>query len=304
MQFVVLTDLIGTVVLPAAISLTVIMLVKTILQPPQQFADAIPLVMLAMVLLLPGFLILITTRKLIYVLYMFIYLLSLPVWNFLLPLYAFSKMDDFSWGETRKVLGDRKGDHADVVGESLASLVPLKKWEEWERFRSRKIKRDARRATDLSTGAPGVYGQQFYAADSEGNLRITDVPALPSVSSRFPSTIASSRKQTSASPFDSPISPPPPSHAFESPDEQVSSVASPRFVPDNRLPVASRLFDDTSTSITGNYSIASSMLLAPPTFGHGAPSGYASDSSFVDGSFTYDDDRAPLRQNASPLGRR
>jgi len=131
MQFVVLTDLIGTVVLPAAISLTVVLIVKAILSPPKDFADAIPLLMLALVLGLPGFLILITTRKLVYVFWMAVYLLALPIWNFLLPLYALTKMDDFSWGDTRKVVGDRKKGHrhgkvVDIVGESLASTVPLK----------------------------------------------------------------------------------------------------------------------------------------------------------------------------------
>ena len=36
MQFVVLTDLIGTVVLPAAISLTVVLIVKAIMNPPKE----------------------------------------------------------------------------------------------------------------------------------------------------------------------------------------------------------------------------------------------------------------------------
>jgi chitin synthase len=32
---------------------------------------------------------------------MFIYLAALPIWNFILPVYAFWHFDDFSWGETR-----------------------------------------------------------------------------------------------------------------------------------------------------------------------------------------------------------
>ena len=98
-------DLIGIVVLPAAITLTGVLIVKVIMSPPKNFADTIPLLMLAVVLGLPGFLILIATRKLEYVFWMLIYLLALPIWNFLLPL-AFTKMDDFSWGDTRKVVGD------------------------------------------------------------------------------------------------------------------------------------------------------------------------------------------------------
>lgn len=55
------------------------------------------------VLGLPAILILITTRKVVYIFWMFIYLAALPVWNFILPVYAFWHFDDFSWGETRYV---------------------------------------------------------------------------------------------------------------------------------------------------------------------------------------------------------
>ncbi|GES94844.1 glycosyltransferase family 2 protein [Rhizophagus clarus] len=78
MQFVIFMELIGTVVLPVAILLTYTLIVSEILNPPKDFASAIPLLMLIMVLGLPGILILITTRKLIYIAWMFVYLLALP----------------------------------------------------------------------------------------------------------------------------------------------------------------------------------------------------------------------------------
>jgi hypothetical protein len=37
---------------------------------------------------------------------MLIYLCSLPIWNFVLPVYAYWHFDDFSWGETRKIEGE------------------------------------------------------------------------------------------------------------------------------------------------------------------------------------------------------
>lgn len=103
MQFVVFMDLIGTVVLPIAISLTYMLIVGMILAPPHNFEEAIPLVLLIAVLGLPAILILITTRKVVYIFWMLIYLAALPVWNFVLPVYAFWHFDDFSWGETRYV---------------------------------------------------------------------------------------------------------------------------------------------------------------------------------------------------------
>ena len=101
MQFVVFMDLLGTVVLPIAISLTYTLIVGIALSPPKSFQEAIPLMLLIAVLGLPAVLILITTGKVVYVFWMLIYLLALPIWNFVLPIYAFWHFDDFSWGETR-----------------------------------------------------------------------------------------------------------------------------------------------------------------------------------------------------------
>ena len=103
MQFVVFMDLLGTVVLPIAIALTYLLIIDMALTPPKTFDQAIPLMLLIAVLGLPAVLILITTRKVVYVAWMFVYLLALPVWNLILPVYAFWHFDDFSWGETRCV---------------------------------------------------------------------------------------------------------------------------------------------------------------------------------------------------------
>ncbi|KAH6914118.1 chitin synthase 1 [Coprinopsis sp. MPI-PUGE-AT-0042] len=166
MQFVVFMDLLGTVVLPIAISLTYALVVTSALNPPKTFEEAIPLLLLISVLGLPAILILLTTRKVVYVFWMLIYLLALPVWNFVLPLYAFWHFDDFSWGETRKVEGEGK-DTGHGAGEGVASAVPLRRWEDWERSRLRKIKREERRRKDLERSYPGglfTSDREFLAA--------------------------------------------------------------------------------------------------------------------------------------------
>jgi len=38
--------------------------------------------------------------------WMIFYILAIPAFSFLLPLYSFWKMDDFSWGQTRIVMGE------------------------------------------------------------------------------------------------------------------------------------------------------------------------------------------------------
>jgi hypothetical protein len=96
----------------------------------------VPLILLGVILGLPAILIVLTANRLIYIFWMFIYLLSLPVWNFVLPLYAFWHFDDFSWGETRKTSGDVKGeDHSNREGEFDSSGIQMKRWSDWVKVR-------------------------------------------------------------------------------------------------------------------------------------------------------------------------
>ena len=65
---------------------------------------------------------------------MLIYLLSLPIWNFVLPTYAFWKFDDFSWGDTRKTDGEKtKKAGLEYEGEFDSSKITMKRWAEFER---------------------------------------------------------------------------------------------------------------------------------------------------------------------------
>jgi len=85
---------------------------------------------------LPAILIALTSRKIKYIFWMIIYLLALPVWNFILPIYAFWHFDDFSWGQTRLVEGekaDKNGYKAN--GKFDSTGIVMKTWEEWERLR-------------------------------------------------------------------------------------------------------------------------------------------------------------------------
>lgn len=100
MQFVVAIELVGTVTLPAAFAFTIYMLIMCVYQSPPPL---IPLALLIIIIGAPGILILVTAHKWMYAVWMIIYLMSLPVWNFVLPLYAFWHFDDFTWGTTRQV---------------------------------------------------------------------------------------------------------------------------------------------------------------------------------------------------------
>ncbi|KAI1300371.1 hypothetical protein EDD11_006236 [Mortierella claussenii] len=177
MQFVILMELIGTVVLPVAMILTFVLIVNLSLITISNLAQAAPLILLVFVLTLPALLILFTTRKLIYVAWMFVYLMALPVWNFILPMYAYWHFDDFSWGETRKVAGEAKGEaHGDAEGLFDSSKVPLKRWDDYEKARVRQVKRIERAERQRihgspymrsMTGTPSIYTD---AGDSKSEL--------------------------------------------------------------------------------------------------------------------------------------
>lgn len=156
MQFVVACDLFGTLVLPVAICLTYALVVNSILSPPHSFQEAIPILLLGAVLGLPGVLVLLTSRQISYIGWMLLYFVSLPIWNFALPVIAFWRWDDVSWGDTRRVEGEnvqrakqvelkRKKTIKDKTVVFDETQVPLRKWGDWERSRLRKIRRMERR---------------------------------------------------------------------------------------------------------------------------------------------------------------
>ncbi|KAK2798587.1 Chitin synthase, class 3 [Onygenales sp. PD_10] len=137
MQFVVFMELIGTLVLPAAIAFTFYVVVISIVKKPVQI---IPLILLALILGLPAILIVVTAHRLSYVMWMFIYLISLPIWNFVLPTYAYWKFDDFSWGDTRKTAGEKtKKAGIEYEGEFDSSKITMKRWADFEKERRLKL---------------------------------------------------------------------------------------------------------------------------------------------------------------------
>lgn len=135
MQFIIFMELVGTLVLPAAIIFTGVLIISSFVSEPQY----IPLALLAAILGLPALLIFFTARSFKYFLYMIVYFISLPIWNLILPAYAYWHFDDFSWGETRKVANyDKKESHGDAEGVFDHSQIFMKRWHEFEADCNRK----------------------------------------------------------------------------------------------------------------------------------------------------------------------
>jgi hypothetical protein len=62
--------------------------------------------------------------------WMVVYILSYPVYSFFLPVYSFWCMDEFSWGNTRVVVGEGKEKKILMNEEEKfdESMIPLKKF--------------------------------------------------------------------------------------------------------------------------------------------------------------------------------
>ncbi|KAJ1562705.1 hypothetical protein HK405_008904, partial [Cladochytrium tenue] len=129
MQFMILLDLIGTAVLPASVTLMFVLIISCMAGQ----AAVVPLMTLLATLGLPAVLILITTQEVEFISWMLIYLAALPIWNFVLPLYAFWHLDDVSWGQTRIIEGDNKGagGHSEAHGDYVPGAVTFKTFEQW-----------------------------------------------------------------------------------------------------------------------------------------------------------------------------
>ncbi|KAI0940344.1 hypothetical protein AcV5_001478 [Taiwanofungus camphoratus] len=131
MRFFVFIDLLGTLILPA----TTVYLIYLIIVVSTGKA-ALPIISIVMIAAVYGLqaVIFLIKREFMLIGWLVVYLLSYPVYSFFLPLYSFWCMDDFSWGNTRLVIGE--GSNKKVIMNDDEkfddSMIPLKKFSEYE----------------------------------------------------------------------------------------------------------------------------------------------------------------------------
>ncbi|ORZ19792.1 chitin synthase-domain-containing protein [Absidia repens] len=131
MRFVVLLDLIGTLTLPVT-ACYLVYLIYIIASGNGPF-PLIAICMLAGVYALQAILF-ILKRQWQHIGWMVFYILAIPVFSFFLPVYSFWHFDDFSWGNTRVVVGDNKQKKIIVTDDEKfdEKMIPLKKWSVYE----------------------------------------------------------------------------------------------------------------------------------------------------------------------------
>lgn len=183
MRFVVFLDLLSTIVAPVTVGYLVYLIYMV-----ATASTLVPLwafVLLAAVYGLQA-IIFIMRRKWEMIGWMILYIVAIPVFSFALPLYAFWHMDDFSWGNTRVVTGE-KGQKIVISDEGKfdPASIPRKKWEDyqhelWEQ-------QTQRGHDDTRSEVSGYsYGTKSYAPASEygyGGMGM-GMPAPPGYQSR------------------------------------------------------------------------------------------------------------------------
>ncbi|KAF7130913.1 hypothetical protein CNMCM5793_003848 [Aspergillus hiratsukae] len=130
MRFVVLIDLIGTIILPATC-----VYIGYLIYLVASHSGPIPYISIAILGGVYGLqaIIFIVKRQWQHIGWMIIYILAFPIYNFILPLYAFWKQDDFSWGSTRIVLGEKGTKRVVAVEDEVFDprSIPLQRWDDY-----------------------------------------------------------------------------------------------------------------------------------------------------------------------------
>ncbi|KAJ2394438.1 hypothetical protein GGI05_002038, partial [Coemansia sp. RSA 2603] len=130
MRFVVFLDLFGTITMPT----TLFYFAYLIYVAVTGLADVgyISLILIGAIYGVQA-IIFILRREWQHIGWMFIYLCAYPLWSFVLPVYSFWHFDDFSWGNTRVVVGD--GKRKLIVSDDKPfdpASIPQRKWVEYE----------------------------------------------------------------------------------------------------------------------------------------------------------------------------
>lgn len=130
MRFVVFVDLFGTIILPAT-CIYLVYLIYRVASGTGPF-PLITLVMLASVYGLQA-LIFILKRQWQHIGWMIIYLIAFPIYSFVLPVYSFWNMDNFTWGNTRVVVGEKGMKKVVAVEDEKFDprSIPLQRWDDY-----------------------------------------------------------------------------------------------------------------------------------------------------------------------------
>ncbi|KAI6152562.1 glycosyltransferase family 2 protein [Pisolithus tinctorius] len=130
MRFIVMMDLVSTLIQPVTVTYIVYLIVLVVYKH-----NTIPFISLVMIATVYGMqaLLFVLRRKWDMVGWLVFYILAIPIFSFMLPIYSFWHMDDFSWGAMCVVLGESgKKIIVHDEGKFDPRSIPLKTWNNYE----------------------------------------------------------------------------------------------------------------------------------------------------------------------------
>lgn len=130
MRFVVFIDLFGTIILPATCGYLGYLIYRVATHSGQ-----FPLISIVMIAAVYGLqaVIFIIKRQWQHVGWMIIYIIAFPIYSFVLPVYSFWNQDNFSWGNTRIVIGEKGNKQIVALDDEKFDprSIPLQRWDDY-----------------------------------------------------------------------------------------------------------------------------------------------------------------------------
>ena len=174
MRFVVFVDLFGTLLLPATTAYLVYLVYSV-----SSHTAPLPLISIVMIAAVYGLqaLVFILKRQWQHVGWMIIYILAFPFYSLILPIYSFWKQDDFSWGSTRIVIGE-KGTKQIIAMQDDGfdpRSVPLQRWDDYAAANNLPGRRGM--VSGLEKSYDLGYGDNMYEMDDIHSVYSSAKPA-------------------------------------------------------------------------------------------------------------------------------
>lgn len=170
MRFIVFLDLLSTVVQPV-----IVVYIGYLIYLLVWSKDVVPITAFILLGAIYGLqmIIFIIRRKWEMIGWMIIYIVATPVFAFGLPLYSFWHMDDFSWGNTRVVTGE-KGQIIVVSDEGKfdPASIPKKRWEEYqaEMWEAHTMRDDRSEVSGYTYATRKQFGNASVAGSEYGGM--------------------------------------------------------------------------------------------------------------------------------------
>ncbi|KAI9476259.1 MAG: chitin synthase-domain-containing protein [Benjaminiella poitrasii] len=176
MRFVVMLDLLSTLVQPAIVGYLIYLIYM--LSTSTSGVPVMSIITIAGVYGLQAVIFLLH-RKWEHIMWMIVSIFAIPVFSFMIPIYSYWHFDDFSWGNTRVVMGDKGNKKVVMADEGTfdPKSIPVMTWDEYEQ---QMMYFDDGGYDNASVGSGysqgSYYSQQSYGGGGHAKKTIATTP--------------------------------------------------------------------------------------------------------------------------------